>query len=341
MQQQRQVQWTGIWFLVLVCVYCALAFLWPGGDAQWNANFFLQWAVVQFGVLLIPAVALRRGLKLPALSWRARRGFLPVLGMVAGVLMLLPFLNLLWMAMLHTLSWQLITPPLPPMDSLGGWLVGMACIALIPAFVEEFTFRGVLQQALRPIGPNAIFWTALLFALLHLDMQGLPARLILGLVLGYLAYTSGSLGLGIFYHFCHNAATVTLTMLLGLYQRWIADVLPSDMLQQSTEQAAMLFDSSSMWWLLLVFLPLAVGGVLLTWFCIQFFRRQISPNRDPLGQRFRELGARLGMHGRYEGEMDLMVPTLNNPVIMTARISWPYWASLVVLLGMYVVARLL
>jgi membrane protease YdiL (CAAX protease family)/ABC-type Na+ efflux pump permease subunit len=73
---------------------------------------------------------------------------------------------------------------------------------LIPAIVgvfagvfEELLFRGPIQTALiRKSKPaNAIVITAFLFAAAHLDLHGLPLRTVLGVVLGWIVYRSGSI----------------------------------------------------------------------------------------------------------------------------------------------------
>ena len=82
---------------------------------------------------------------------------------------------------------------------------------------EELFFRGALQGLLRPSGSAAaIFGTALLFGLLHLDLaQGLTA-FICAVFLGWLAERSGSILPGMLLHFINNTLAF-LTLYLRLY----------------------------------------------------------------------------------------------------------------------------
>ncbi|MCG8604463.1 CPBP family intramembrane metalloprotease [bacterium] len=80
-------------------------------------------------------------------------------------------------------------------------------VVLFAAVFEEMVFRGLLQQALerRLNLPNALFATALIFAFLHLFQPWIIQVLILGLILGYLAWRSNSVIPGILLHAINNA----------------------------------------------------------------------------------------------------------------------------------------
>lgn len=92
------------------------------------------------------------------------------------------------------------------------WLL-VTCLALAPAVIEELCFRGFLFTALRRIlSPwRLIVTTAVIFGLFHvvtgnmlLIERFIPTTL-LGLILGWLAYRTGSIWPGILMHFVHNA----------------------------------------------------------------------------------------------------------------------------------------
>ena len=98
-------------------------------------------------------------------------------------------------------------------DSFGGLLFNLLIIALIPAIGEELTFRGVLQQALTRGMKNphvAIWLSAALFSFIHFQFYGFLPRMFLGLLLGYLFYTTGSLWTSIAMHFLNNGTAVVL-----------------------------------------------------------------------------------------------------------------------------------
>ena len=96
-------------------------------------------------------------------------------------------------------------------------------LALVPALVEELFFRGFLLTALDEDGESparAVVVSAVLFALFHLlvnnyiAVERLPPSLLLGLLLGWLAYRAGSIWPGVLLHLLNNA----LVVLLGYYE---------------------------------------------------------------------------------------------------------------------------
>jgi ABC-2 type transport system permease protein/sodium transport system permease protein len=97
------------------------------------------------------------------------------------------------------------------------WLL-LVTLAVIPAVFEELFFRGLVYHALaaRAQAARAIVISAVLFGLFHLFISGglattrlLPTTL-MGLVLGWVCYRSGSVVPGMLLHACHNAAALTV-----------------------------------------------------------------------------------------------------------------------------------
>ncbi|MDA8563259.1 ABC transporter permease subunit [Mariniblastus sp.] len=95
-------------------------------------------------------------------------------------------------------------------------------LSLVPAFCEEFFFRGMLMRSLarwRTAG-FAIVFSAVVFGLFHvlsnsvIALDRLLPTAMVGLVLGYLAWKSDSIFPGVILHSLHNAAVV----FLGYYQ---------------------------------------------------------------------------------------------------------------------------
>ena len=102
----------------------------------------------------------------------------------------------------------------PPIDSMPIFLVAMIGIALTPAIFEEILFRGILQKGLlRSIKPKtAIVVSSLMFMLMHLSVESLVFTFVCGLLLGFMAYKSGSIVPSMAFHFVNNAFAV-----VGLY----------------------------------------------------------------------------------------------------------------------------
>lgn len=108
------------------------------------------------------------------------------------------------------------------MNNLTDFLLNFLMIAIIPPIVEELLFRGALQQLIqKQTGPHvAIILAGAFFSMIHMEFYGFFPRFLLGVMLGYLFYWSGSLWVPIFAHFLHNGVQV---LLLYLYQRGAID----------------------------------------------------------------------------------------------------------------------
>ena len=97
-------------------------------------------------------------------------------------------------------------------EGLGPLLFNICVFALLPAFCEEFFFRGYLQHLFqKAMNPHLAIWlSAFLFSFIHLQFYGFFPRLILGALLGYFVYASASLIPAIIAHFCFNFFSIVL-----------------------------------------------------------------------------------------------------------------------------------
>ena len=108
------------------------------------------------------------------------------------------------------------TEKLLNVDSIGGLLLNLLVIALIPAIGEELTFRGVLQQSLTRGMKNphvAIILSAAIFSFIHFQFYGFLPRMFLGILLGYMFYITDSLWTSIVMHFVNNGSAVLVCYL--------------------------------------------------------------------------------------------------------------------------------
>jgi membrane protease YdiL (CAAX protease family) len=95
-----------------------------------------------------------------------------------------------------------------PLSFLWIWVA----IALLPAFTEEFFYRGMLQSAaIRKWGPwLGLGLAAFFFSLAHLELAGGLSRVLMGLWFGYLFWRTGSLWPGALAHALNNSWGVVL-----------------------------------------------------------------------------------------------------------------------------------
>ncbi len=104
-------------------------------------------------------------------------------------------------------------------------VINLIVVAVAAAVTEEVFFRGCLQRVFLGLVKNphwAIWITAFMFSLLHFQFQGFIPRMLLGGVMGYLYFWTGSLWAPIFAHFVNNG--------LGVFVNYLVQkgAIPSD-----------------------------------------------------------------------------------------------------------------
>jgi membrane protease YdiL (CAAX protease family) len=112
--------------------------------------------------------------------------------------------------------------------SFSGLMVNLLVIAVVAAIAEELIFRGIIQKLLFEQSKNihlAIWLTALVFSLFHLQFFAIIPRIVLGAALGYTFYWSKSIWVPIFFHFINNASIVFACY---LYQKKLIATDPNE-----------------------------------------------------------------------------------------------------------------
>jgi len=95
--------------------------------------------------------------------------------------------------------------------TLEGLLLNLFMVALLASLGEELLFRGVLLRLFNDLLKNvhvAVWLSAILFSMFHLQFFGFLPRLALGVIFGYLLVWSGSLWVPVIAHFINNGAAV-------------------------------------------------------------------------------------------------------------------------------------
>lgn len=89
-------------------------------------------------------------------------------------------------------------------------------LVIVPAFVEELLFRGVILSNLLPFGKGtAILGSALLFGLMHQNAEQLLYATAAGAVLGWIFVQTRSIWPCVLMHFVNNFHSVLQTVLLS------------------------------------------------------------------------------------------------------------------------------
>lgn len=89
-------------------------------------------------------------------------------------------------------------------------------IGIFGPFCEEFVFRGAIFRGYKNSGPVfwSIFWSGLLFGLMHLNFNQAPYAFALGIMFGLLVEATGSLCSSVIAHMVINSQQVCLMYLL-------------------------------------------------------------------------------------------------------------------------------
>ena len=101
-------------------------------------------------------------------------------------------------------------------DTIGGLILNFFMIAGLAALGEELLFRSIIQTSLIKICKNAhvgILIASAIFSFIHLEFYGFVPRLILGMLLGYMFYFSGSIWIPMLMHFLNNGTVVLIYFL--------------------------------------------------------------------------------------------------------------------------------
>lgn len=187
------------------------------------------------------------------------RGWLYALAGAVIMLLLVPFID--WLTTWND-SWNLglmgeklralqdmtegIMESMLGTTTVGGMLVNLVVVALMPALCEEVFFRAGIQNLLQrwftgdyesdrvngklALGTHVAIWvTAMIFSLVHGEIFSFMPRLVMGVLLGYLYVCSGSILVNIAAHFVNNALIVVLYWLYLNGQSPIDPDVPLDL----------------------------------------------------------------------------------------------------------------
>lgn len=108
----------------------------------------------------------------------------------------------------------------PVMDALDALTPGMVIYTcLVAPFMEELLFRGVLLRKARRFGDRtAVVFTAVMFGLMHGNLNQFLYAVVIGLVLGYLAVRTNRILYNVLLHMAVNSFSMLLVMVEdGLY----------------------------------------------------------------------------------------------------------------------------
>ncbi|HOB19289.1 MAG TPA: CPBP family intramembrane metalloprotease [Candidatus Atribacteria bacterium] len=213
----------GLLYLIVLVLMLLTSFLLGGYKLKGN-SYYAVMLVVQLAVILVPPLVymLYANIDIKR-SARLNRISIPELFLTAGMAVfgygaIIP-INLIWYYFLSRFGTPR-TPEMPPIETPAQYLMALIVIALVPALIEEFLFRGTIMRGYEKYSRRtSVLLTGLLFSLLHLQVMSLPSILLMGILLSYIVNRSNTIFTGVVYHFVNNAIAVTIAFLTGILNK--------------------------------------------------------------------------------------------------------------------------
>lgn len=116
-------------------------------------------------------------------------------------------------AMLENFGFQGSSQPMPVVPTVPSYIMNALATAVVPPFVEEFLFRGVILSQFRKYGDAfAIIASALLFGLLHRNFSQIVFAFICGLALGITLVRTNNIWIPVSIHMFVNGFYVLLNI---------------------------------------------------------------------------------------------------------------------------------
>jgi membrane protease YdiL (CAAX protease family) len=155
----------------------------------------------------LPAVGIR------TFSWRW-------LWIALGLIVLAVIVSIVLEPILHAGRDQGLAPERWQPDRAPAFITNAIVIATVVPLGEELFFRGLGVRALAPLGNVvAVVTTALVFALAHGFLTGLPPLFLFGLAVAWVRVRSGSVWPGVIAHGAYNLLGIAAIVLT-----WVLDV---------------------------------------------------------------------------------------------------------------------
>ena len=205
-----------ITFVLQIVISLVLAFL---GKAEYLSDPFmvleLNIILTIFGFVPIGAIifGLEKGKKALSFGLPKKEGFVSLILMGVGFFYTANVLTVILQSNLSFLG-ELKGGDIVLPSGVVGAVMSVLAVAVAPALLEEFVFRGAILGGLLKYGKGfAIFISALLFGLMHGNLVQIPFAFMAGLIIGFIVVETGSFWSGVLIHFINNLMSVGLDFL--------------------------------------------------------------------------------------------------------------------------------
>ena len=133
------------------------------------------------------------------------------------------------------------------MDTPTDLIFNLILIGIIPGIGEELLFRGIIQKEIftRWNRPHLAIWiTAVIFSAFHFQVTGFLPKMMIGVILGYAYYYSGSLILPMVVHALNNSVATLAYFFSG------GNVDPESVPTENVPFSAVIFSTMIFGWLM-------------------------------------------------------------------------------------------
>ncbi len=210
---------------VIICSVAFLVSLYLGGTVQtyWGIYGLAVTQLLLLSVAVLPAVYLKLDFrKTFSLEKPKVRAIFGTFVLWVGGYLLISAISLVLLP-LSPQNYETLKSMENIFKGVDNIWISLVVVALLPAICEEFLFRGVIYSAaksvLKPRG--AILLTSLLFSAFHIDLIRLIPTFILGVLLCYVTYKSGSIICAILLHFVNNSIAILSIYYPGQFENQV------------------------------------------------------------------------------------------------------------------------
>lgn len=203
-------------------------------DIPIAANFILSQAMIMVPALLFMLSAKQ---KTVTGSFNEMLGFHKIKISSFFIILLFTFLIMPMATAINAVSMLFVENTV---DAISGDVLQMPfllmwfLIGIFGPFCEEFVFRGLIFRGYKNSGPVfwSVFWSALLFGLMHLNFNQAAYAIALGIMFGLLVEATGSLWSSAIAHMFFNSQQVCLMYL----SEWLTEYLPESYASEELTQ---------------------------------------------------------------------------------------------------------
>lgn len=211
---------TTVYFICLV-VTLALSFLllsFPEGNTQ----TLVSYAITQLTYLVVPLIYLK-WIKsdithsIPLTNKINPIGLLLTIPIAVGAFLQNTIFSVLFNNLLEVIG---ITPSvnMPLTDTPLNIFLAIIAVVVLPAFAEEFLFRGIILTAYKKQGiMKACAISALIFALSHFNPAQIVHQFILGFLLAITVITTGNIWYAVIIHALNNVISLFIGQIIPAY----------------------------------------------------------------------------------------------------------------------------